>query len=179
MDILKVLAIVVSVQSGDSLTVSVGGTEQQIVLAGIDAPEPGQPYFEESRKHLEDKVKGKEVFLQIFGKDKEGAPTAAVWLDKRSINTEMVAEGCAWYDPRHPEYKAINEAQGKAQAAKLGIWSGENPTPPWEFAKKDGGGEGGETRELALDDGKPAGKKSFPRGHAAMFESPGGTVHGT
>ncbi len=112
--------------------------------------------------------------MQTFGKTKEGVPTAAVWLDKRSINTEMVADGYAWYDPRHPEYKTISEAQQKAKEGKLGLWSDGSPTPPWEFAKKEGIGERGETRELALDDGKPAGKKSFPKGHALMFNSPEG-----
>ena len=35
------------------------GKEQQIVLAGIQAPVKGQPYFDEARKNLADKVKGK------------------------------------------------------------------------------------------------------------------------
>ncbi|MBN1852430.1 MAG: PEGA domain-containing protein [Pirellulales bacterium] len=33
----------------------------------------------------------------------------------------------------------------------------------------------GKPTELANDDGKPAGRKSFPRGHASAFESPDGT----
>lgn len=176
MDILKILAIVISVPTGDTVVVSVDGQERRIVLAGIDAPEPGQPHFEEARKGLADKVEGKKVFLQVFGRDGQGVQTAAVWLDERSINTEMVAEGHAWYDPRHPEYKTIIDAQKKAQEGKLGLWSGDRPTPPWEFAKRGGeeGPEAATTRELALDDGKPAGKKSFPKGHAHVFESSDG-----
>lgn len=33
----------------------------------------------------------------------------------------------------------------------------------------------GKPQELANDDGQPAGKKSFPRGHASAFEAPEGT----
>ena len=180
--VLKIFAIVIGVPSGDTIVVSVDGQERRIVLAGIDAPETGQPHFEEARKGLEAKVKGKKVFVQVFGKDKDGRDTAAVWLDKRSINAEMVAEGHAWYDPRHPEYKTISEAQEKAQKAKLGLWAGDKPVPPWEYSKykteqsKDAGSASklGKARELALDDGLPTGKKSFPRGHASMFITPEG-----
>ena len=304
--VLKIFAIVIGVISGDTIVVSVDGQERQIVLAGIDAPEQGQPYFEQARDSLADKIKDKKVFIQVFGKTKDGLDTAAVWLDKRSINAEMVAEGHAWYDPRHPEYKTISTAQEKARKDKLGLWAGKQPTPPWEFAENNspkskedplsslqsskapkvisvipangdknvdpnlkaikvvfdhpmedkswslvGGGpnfpetvgkcyydskrttwtcpiklkpgwkyefrlnsnrfenfrseEGvslepvvisfstakgsrnstsssnapklGEARELALDDGKPAGKKSFPRGHALMFDTPAGDWH--
>lgn len=189
---LKILAIVIGVPSGDTIVVSVDGQERQIVLAGIDAPELGQPYFEEARKSLADKVKGKKVFVQVFDKTKDGKDSAAVWLDKRSINAEMVAEGHAWYDPRHPKYKTISKAQEKAKEGKLGLWATKQPTPPWEYSKK-GNERGtkdpfstskdkdkdsklklGETRELALDDGNPVGKKSFSRGHALMFKSPAG-----
>ncbi len=180
--VVKIFAIVIGVPSGDTIVVSVDGQERQIVLAGIDAPEMGQPHFEQARKSLAAKIKSKKVFIQMFGKTQDGLDTAAVWLDKRSINAEMVAEGHAWYDPRHPEYETIAEAQKKAKANKLGLWADGKPIPPWEYSKnkneksKDAGNTPklGETRELALDDGKPAGKKSFPRGHASMFKSPRG-----
>ena len=50
-------------------------------------------------------------------------------------------------------------------------------------AKSDGGTPktvtvdklAGEPKELANDDGKPAGKKSFPTGHASAFDAPEGT----
>ena len=63
-----------------------------------------------------------------------------------------------------------------------------------QFAKEQHAGDApirpgdlsGKPRELANDDGKPAGKKSFPRGHAAGFEAPEGQwyltsvrIHGT
>lgn len=57
-----------------------------------------------------------------------------------------------------------------------------------EFLEQQGKGGGGESasavhltdlsgkpRELAKDDGKPAGKKSFPRGHTVAFEAPEGS----
>ncbi len=191
--VLKIFAIVVGVISGDTIVVSVDGQERHVVLAGIDAPEQGQPHFEKARDSLAAKIKGKKVFVQVFGKTEDGLGSAAVWLDKRSINAEMVAEGHAWYDPRHPEYKTINKAQKKAKQDMLGLWAGKQPTPPWEFAKNNNpkskadpfsGSQGstdsngpsklGEARELALDDGTPAGKKSMTRGHALMFKSPAG-----
>ncbi len=136
--VLKIFAVVIGVINGDTIVVSIDGQERQIVLAGIDAPEQGQPYFEKARDSLADKIKGKKVFIQVFGKTKDGQDTAAVWLDKRSVNAEMVAEGHAWYDPRHPEYKTINKAQKKARQDMLGLWAGKQPIPPWEFVKNSG-----------------------------------------
>jgi hypothetical protein len=37
----------------------------------------------------------------------------------------------------------------------------------------------GKPEELARDDGRPAGKKSFPRGHAVAFEAPGDSYYMT
>jgi hypothetical protein len=37
----------------------------------------------------------------------------------------------------------------------------------------------GQPQELKLDDGKPSGKKSFPRGHAVAFEAPGDSYYMT
>ena len=45
----------------------------------------------------------------------------------------------------------------------------ETPAPAQEEVPKLG-----KSQELALDDGTPAGKKSFPRGHASRFEAPEG-----
>ena len=191
---LKVFAMVISIQSGDTITVSIDGKEQQVVLAGIDAPETGQPYAEESQKALEAKIKGKKVFIQVFGKNGDNLDSAAVWLDKRSINKEMVAEGYAWHDPKCPEYKSIAKAQEAAKEVKLGLWAEENPTPPWKYdAKKDATpadakakdpkdknnssiskSKLAEAQELANDDGKPKSFKSFPQGFAVMFKSPEG-----
>ena len=64
---------VVSVADGDTITVLDSNKEQhRIRLAGIDAPEKGQPFGNASRKKLRDLVSGKEVRVEFEKFDRYG-----------------------------------------------------------------------------------------------------------
>ena len=181
-------AKVVRVTSGDQLVVVLGGKEKKITLGGIDAPEKGQAFGDRAKQALSTKVAGKNVQLQPLAGSLQKTSLAAVWIDDRSINKELVAEGWAWHDPRFAAAKTLAKAEKEARDKKLGLWSEDDPTPPWLWrASADGSQDipvpGGDVKttqatskaqELAQDDGKPAGRKSFPRGHAVQFESPAG-----
>lgn len=121
-------------------------------LYGIDAPEtekgnkrtgkvskPGQPYGEEAFKALKSKIYGKTVMIQILDKDKYKRMVSVVWIGDRNINKEMVAEGWAWAYRKYldrPHASEYIDAEEQARKAKRGLWKQANPTPPWEFRKK-------------------------------------------
>ena len=50
------------------------------------------------------------------------------------INASLVCAGLAWWDrERAPDSKILSDCEAEARAKKLGIWSEENPIPPWEW----------------------------------------------
>jgi endonuclease YncB( thermonuclease family) len=64
---------VVKVADGNTITVLDSNKQQhRIRLAGIDAPEKGQPFGNASRKKLRDLVSGKEVKVEYDKHDRYG-----------------------------------------------------------------------------------------------------------
>jgi endonuclease YncB( thermonuclease family) len=65
------VAKVTRVIDGNTFEVtSVDGEVQRLVLAGIDAPEHGQPYAEKAKKLLEDLILDREVKVTVQGKNR-------------------------------------------------------------------------------------------------------------
>jgi endonuclease YncB( thermonuclease family) len=124
---------VVGVYDGDSLTcLDESGQQQKVRLAGIDAPEGGQPYAKESRDALAALVFGRTIEVVDDGRDPAGRVIATVSINGTDVSREMVAAGNAWAAPTSTD-SALAAAQSAAQAAKLGIWSQASPTAPWDY----------------------------------------------
>jgi micrococcal nuclease len=110
------------------------GELDQVLLAGIDAPEPGECYFEESKNYLTDLLpKGQEVYLQQSGSvDRDGKHVVRyVWLpgegDEKGflVNTKIVRDGYAGFDDRRdtPRYfDRIRDAETSAREQDRGLW---------------------------------------------------------
>jgi endonuclease YncB( thermonuclease family) len=124
---------VVGVYDGDSLTCLDEGSQQQKVrLAGIDAPESGQPFAKESRDALAALVFGRTVEVVDEGRDPTGRVVARVSANGSDVARQLVASGNAWCAPSNTD-PALVAAQSAAQAARLGIWSQATPTAPWDY----------------------------------------------
>ncbi|MBN2021158.1 MAG: thermonuclease family protein [Pirellulales bacterium] len=172
---------VVRVPRGDALVVLVDGRQQPIALAGVAAPSKNEDLARQSKENLAAKVADHEVVVQVLSKDEKRGAVAAVWLDQRSINAEMIREGWAWYDRREGEFKTLADAETEAKTANRGVWAQSAEKPPWEDAAADDATSADapaaakpEPKELAVDDGTPAGKRSLPQGFAVRFETPEG-----
>jgi micrococcal nuclease len=139
--------IVVNVTDGDHLTVSNDGTEIDVRLYGIDAPiltklnknkpwlsKQGQPFAGKAFMALANKVLHKQVKLEIMHIDHHGRAVAIVLVDGRTINHEMVAEGWAWACQKQCDRGYVH-AEEEARSRKLGLWTQNDPQPPWEFRK--------------------------------------------
>ena len=149
---------VVKVQDGDSLIVEdVAGQQHKVRLSGIDAPEYGQPYGEESRQKLTTILLNKPVRLEVIKTDPYGRLVAKVWVQPRDCSSRdeelcgktldagmaQLTTGMAWWyrywakeQPKEDRHR-YEFAEREAKARKAGLWKGKNPVNPREWRKKN------------------------------------------
>ena len=134
-------AKVVSIADGDTCTVLTAQNKQiKIRLAGIDTPEKSQAFGTKAKQALSSKIFGKTIEVKAQTKDRYGRTVADLYIGKRWINLELVAEGYAWHYKQYSKDKRLAQAEVKARSSRKGLWSDKNPTPPWEYRK--GGARG-------------------------------------
>ena len=148
-----VTGTVTKVLDGD--TIQVTTPEQTILrvrLYGIEAPEtpktdqrtgrvnlPGQPYGEESRKALEDKIVGQQIRLDITDIDQYKRMVGILWIGSRNVNLEMLREGHAevyFIYLSEPYKRQFLQAQREAKSSKRGIWSLRVYERPTDYRKR-------------------------------------------
>ena len=125
--------IVTRVSDGDSLRVEIGTENERIRLFGIDAPEIGQEFGTEARDFVRERTAGRTVNVERIGSDSYGREVAIVRIpDGRSLNTELVRQGYAWWSRRHaPDNLELADAEREARSHKRGLWRQAEPVPPW------------------------------------------------
>ncbi len=115
------------------------GTKMKIRLAGIDAPEIGQPLSLMSRDHLRELVVNKEVTLRIVDTDRYGRTVAEIQLGDELINTTILRFGLAEiYQPAMQQLPARDylQAEQEAREQRRGIWALTSYTSPKKFRKQ-------------------------------------------
>lgn len=115
---------ITSVVDGDTVKLPTGAS---VRLIGIDAPERGEPYFEEAKVKLEELIEGERVLLEkdVSNTDRYGRLLRYVWKDGELINEKMVLSGytqAAGYPPDVKYQTRLEQAQDKAQEEERGIW---------------------------------------------------------
>jgi endonuclease YncB( thermonuclease family) len=134
---------IVDVFSGDTLSVSMGGDTLSIRLYGIDAPESGQHGNVAATRFLKRLLRNQAVRVEWLHADGLAPPLAILVRDGKesSVNAAMVANGYAWVYPRHCTIDICSQwkqLEAKARMFGLGIWSGFDLLPPWEFNRRQG-----------------------------------------
>lgn len=133
------IAEVVAVLSGDSIKVLKSRQVMIVDLQGIDAPEKEQQYGQQAKDFTESIAFGQKVVVNLKGVDKDDHIVAEVVMeDGTSLNREIVKAGFAWWAREHSEDLSLWRLEDKAREAKLGLWLGEDPVPPWEFRETMG-----------------------------------------
>ncbi|MFN3593307.1 MAG: thermonuclease family protein [Thiobacillaceae bacterium] len=134
---------VVCVSDGDSLTLV--DAEQQahdLRLAGIDAPERGQPFGTAARLALAQAVQGRAVRFEVQKRDRYGRAVGRLVVDDADVALSLVEQGLAWHYTRYAheqseeERRRYAEAELEARQAGRGLWSDPNPVPPWEWRSR-------------------------------------------
>jgi endonuclease YncB( thermonuclease family) len=131
---------VVAVEDGDTIVVldDANGT-YKIRLQGIDAPEGGQAFADKSGQSLSEMVSGKQVEIEWSKRDRYRRLVGKVRSDGNDVCLQQIKAGMAWhYKYYQDEQSAIDRelyatAENEARSARLGLWSDENPIPPWQF----------------------------------------------
>jgi hypothetical protein len=116
------------------------GSERQIRLDGIDAPELLQAFGSTSGEALAGAVLNRSVRVAYAKQDQYGRIVGAVFNKAcEYINLKQVATGMAWF------YKAyqcelseqvrskLRTAQQRAVDGNIGLWAQDNPEAPWYF----------------------------------------------
>ena len=132
----------VSVEDGDTIVVLDDANQtHKIRLQGIDAPEGGQAFGGESSESLSDMVFGKQVEVEWSKRDRYRRIVGKVLLDHSDICLQQIRAGMAWHYKYYQNEQSADDrnlysnAEDKARAERLGLWSGDHPIPPWQFRR--------------------------------------------
>ncbi len=135
---------VVAISDGDTITVLDADRRQhRIRLAGIDAPEKGQPFGWRSRQSLAGMVFGKAVIVQWEKRDQYDRVLGRIKVEatQMDVNLEQIKSGMAWHyrhyakDQPDAERTAYAQAEQQARKQNVGLWADKNPVPPWEWRR--------------------------------------------
>jgi endonuclease YncB( thermonuclease family) len=148
-------ARVIAVADGDTITVlDSNQVQHRIRLAGIDAPEKGQPFSENSRQALAGKVHQRTVSLQWMKPDRHGRLLAKVLVEGADVNLAQVHAGLAWHykayanEQSRADRDAYAAAELGARERRIGLWSQATPVPPWDWRR---GPDDGDVRKSRND----------------------------
>ncbi len=122
-------ATVVGLIDGDTIEVEIDGATYRLRYIGIDTPEVGQPYFEESDQANRSLLQiGDVVYLErdISEVDNFGRLLRYVYLPNETfVNGALVAIGVAFskaYPPDIKHQELLNKLETEAKEAEVGMW---------------------------------------------------------
>jgi hypothetical protein len=123
----------VEVLDGDTIVVAGDAGKSVVDLAAIDAPELGQPSGSEARELVVELARGNPVVVELTGTGADGHPAGRVVVGDTDLAMALLAAGLAWHDTLHDDQEALVIEQIKARGSRTGLWSGEDPVPPWDW----------------------------------------------
>lgn len=131
----------IRVADGDTITVLVAGKPAQVRLAGIDAPEMGQAFGQQSKQELAEALAGRNVLVETHKQDRYGRHVGRVLVDGHDAGVAQLEKGLAWhfkaYEAEQPvaDRRAYAAAEQRARLERRGLWADPMPQPPWEWRK--------------------------------------------
>ncbi len=126
---------ILEVIDGNTLKVStIEDDTFTVKLKGVDAPELGQEFAQESLNYLRDLVSSKNVLVEYWGKDRWGNRLVYVTTKNgKSINELMIKSGHGWVDRFFLNQANLIELQETAKSKNAGLWDSEEPMEPWVY----------------------------------------------
>lgn len=123
-----------AVSDGDTLVVKRNGRAVVVQLDGIDAPELSQSFGVEARDFVAERAKKQRVEIAVVEETEQGV-VGRVSIDGQDLSELLVAAGLAWAAD-DADSASLRTAQARARNEGTGLWSGSDPTPPWDFRSK-------------------------------------------
>ena len=141
---------VVRVLDGDSLLLRLDdGGVHGVRIAGIDAPEKGQPYADVSRRALLAQLDDRRIRLETIKTDVFGRLVGRVFVDGRDAGLVQLRAGLAWHFARYDadlapaQRRRYAQAERQARLRGLGLWRDPAPMPPWAHRAEARRAQGG------------------------------------
>jgi len=128
-----IVAVVVGISDGDTLTVLHDQQQIKVRLAEIDAPEKAQAFGARSKQSLSDMCFGKTAEVSTQTRDRYGRTVARVRCEGIDANAEQVRRGMAWVYDLYVTDRSLYTSQDEARSAHRGLWADPAPIPPWEW----------------------------------------------
>ena len=146
---------VVRIADGDTVTVvDRDQVQHRVRLAGIDAPEKGQPFGERAKQNLARLTFGKPVEIRWHKRDRYGRLVGQVWVvspDARcqgagcpktlDAGLAQITVGLAWHYKQYAGEQSEEDreryafAEVEARARRAGLWREGDPVAPWEWRR--------------------------------------------
>lgn len=128
---------VVKIIDGDTYDIVLNGKQTRIRMYGIDAPERGMDYYRVAKEYLGELCMDQAIRLEVINTDRYGRMVAKSFLpDGRELGAEMIRAGLAWHFKRYSDDELLATLENNAREQKVGLWSVNNPTPPWKYRKR-------------------------------------------
>ena len=129
---------VIGVLDGDTLVLQDAEKKRYTVrLAGIDAPEPKQPFYVQSARSLAALCFRKSAQVEWSERDERKRVLGSVTCAGKDANAEQLRRGMAWGSPKSTRpTSALYELETYARLRRIGLWKDDNAVPPWEFAAR-------------------------------------------
>ena len=137
---------------GDTIEILKDDEFVKVRLYGIDAPETSQKYGKEATDKVIELLRPVNMItVNIIDKDRYGRYIATVHTNDKDmvplnsyddgglvrgdVGLILVDQGLAWHYKKYSDSKELEAAENYARTNRLGLWSEEDPTPPWEHRK--------------------------------------------
>lgn len=124
---------VIHIADGDTLTLQTAGSRILVHLAGIDAPEPDQPFGTQAKKCLGELSLNRPTRIIEIDRISSGSLVGRVSVDDTDINAELVRKGCAWVDRHSSHERELLRLEAEARHQARGLWANQSAIPPWDW----------------------------------------------
>jgi endonuclease YncB( thermonuclease family) len=134
---------VVAVHDGDTITILDREERQhRIRVAGIDAPESGQPYGRAAKNALSRRVYDRWVRVEVVKLDHYGRIVGKVTQTGRDVGRDQVEAGMAWWlrvfaeEQSSEDQRLYEAAEARARESRRGLWRERTPVEPWLWRRE-------------------------------------------
>jgi endonuclease YncB( thermonuclease family) len=128
---------VISVLDGDTIDLlDEDHVKTRVRFHGIDAPENGQPFGNNAKRFVSERIAGKTFDVREYNLDRYGRTIGDVLIDGQRLSVELVRAGLAWHYVQYaPDDLELAAAELEAREANRGLWADKRHVAPWDWRK--------------------------------------------
>lgn len=129
--------IVSHVFDGDTVELKNSHGKFKLRLSDIDAPERNQAFGQKARRALSSLCKGSGIEIQysLVGTDKYNRQLGRLQCNRIDASLYLAEHGYAWFNEKYSNDISIKNAANAARLNRIGLWSAQDPTPPWVWRR--------------------------------------------